>query len=73
MDDCDIQMNLGGHRIVWTAVSERGREWAARHADLTTLAPEGVECQARFGEDLIDAALLDGLAVKAGHVKVSLW
>lgn len=69
-DDGDIQIELGGHRLVWWAVSDRGREWAARHQRLIDLAPEGVECQARFGEDLVDAAIRDGLSVMSGHIKL---
>lgn len=66
----DIQVELGGQRMAWRAVSDRGRQWAAQHPDLTTLAPEGVECRARFGEDLIDAAIEDGLTVMSGHIRL---
>lgn len=68
--DGDIQVEIGGHRLAWRAVSARGREWAALHTDLTTLAPEGEECRARFGADLIDAAIQDGLSVMSGHIRL---
>lgn len=70
MDGSDIQIDLGGHRMTWRAVSERGRQWAAQHPDLTALAPEGLECLARFGEDLVDAAIEDGLSVMSGHIRL---
>lgn len=68
--DGDIQVELAGHRLSWMAVSKRGREWAASHPALTALAPEGEECRARFGEDLVDAAIQDGLSVMSGHIRL---
>lgn len=69
---CDIQMNLGGFRAAWWAVSEAGRAWADEHAALVERAPEGVECLAYFTDPLVEQAISDGLVVMAGDVEVSL-
>lgn len=70
--ECDIQMNLGGHRAAWWAVSEAGRAWVDEHAGLVERAPEGVECLAYYTDPLIEQALADGLLVMAGDVEVAL-
>lgn len=67
----DIQVELGGHRIAWWAVSEQGRDWVDRHAALVEAAPEGVECLARLADPLLERALSDGLVVMNGDVEVT--
>lgn len=69
----DIEVELGGHRMAWMAVSDRGRAWADAHSDLTEGAPEGVECLAYFADPLIARAVADGLTVAAGDVEVHAW
>jgi hypothetical protein len=70
--ECDIQMNLGGFRAAWWAVSEAGHAWADAHRTLAEAAPEGIECLSRFCDPLIEQALRDGLVVMAGDVEVTL-
>jgi hypothetical protein len=72
MEEADIQVELGGHRAAWWATSERSRQWVDAHPDLSSRAPEGVECMIRFCDPLIRQALADGLVVQAGDVEVSL-
>jgi hypothetical protein len=71
-DDGDIQVEYGGQRMCWRAVSERGRVWVAAHADQVLAAPKGTECLRIFAEPIVEQALRDGLAVKVGDVEVSL-
>jgi hypothetical protein len=72
MDDSDIQVAFGGHRMCWRAVSERARAWVDAQAGQLDAAPEGVECLIRYGEPILASALADGLIVMAGDVEVSL-
>jgi hypothetical protein len=68
----DSEISQGGQRLAGRAVSPRGRAWADGHPDLTTEAPEGVECQIVDGDPLIRTALESGLLVGAGDVRVRL-
>lgn len=68
----DIEIELAGQRMAWRAASERGRAWVDAHPDLTTEAPEGVECLTIACGPLIRLALTSGLAVRCGDVRVNL-
>lgn len=70
--DGDIQVEFGGQRMCWRAVSDRGRAWAVAQGDRLDMAPEGVECLILHGDGVLAEALADGLVVMAGDVEVSL-